>query len=231
MKCEAEVIFNEASGGKPHDGNETQSLQPFMERGAMLSGLVDDDRIYDIGVALCGPDFVLEGTSGSLRIGDTPWHRDAPLENPLRNTQISFYTQPLTKDTGCLRIIPGSHHMTSPDPLSVLQRENINAGFRPFGVCPSDIPCYAFESTPGDVFVHTESLAHSSFGGNSSRHQYSISFITNPVSEVQRSAINEVYGVAKYMLHPAESYVNSDRPRIRRMVSKLVDLGFETSKV
>ena len=231
MKSEAEEIFEDDRGGGPFPDGETQSIQPFLERRPFLSQLVDDDRIYNIGVDLCGPDFVLEGTSGSLRGSDTPWHRDVSLENPLRNTQISFYTQPLTRGTGSLRVIPGSHHLASPDPLAILRDRNIAPDFRPFGVSPSEIPCYTFESDPGDVFVHTESLQHASFGGKAGRHHYSISFIADPRTEVQLSDIHGVYDVAKYMLHPAESYINSDRPRIRRMVSRLVELGFETSKV
>jgi len=35
----------------------------------------------------------------------------------------------------------------------------------------------------------------------------------------------------QYGLRPAQSYVDSDRPRIKRMVSRLVEWGFETSKV
>jgi len=42
--------------------------------------------------------------------------------------------------------------------------------------------------------------------------------------------IESLYERYKYGLHPAESYVNSDRPGIRRMVSRLVEWGFETSK-
>ena len=231
MKREAEEIFEDDRKGRPFPDGETQSIQPFLERRPFLSELVDDDRIYSIGVELCGPDFVLEGTSGSLHDGDTPWHRDVPLENPLRNTQITFYGQPLTRDTGSLRVIPGSHHLASPDPLALLRDQNEAPDFRPFGVRPSDIPCYAFKSKPGDVFVHTESLLHASFGGKAGRHRYSISFIADPRTEEQLSDIHGVYSVAKYTLHPAESYINSDRPRIRRMVSRLVELGFETSKV
>ena len=232
MKEEAEEIFDEDRGGEPFEGIETQGVQPFMERKQFLSRLADDDRIYNIGVDLCGPDFVLEGTSGALRVGDTPWHADMCQENPLKNTQITFYPQPLTRDTGSLRVIPGSHHVASSDLRAVLGDERTYDGaFRPFGVAPSEIPCYVYESVPGDVLVHTESLIHGAFGGGMGRHQYSLSFIVNPKTEVQIASIIEVYKTAKFMLHPAESYVHSDRPRIRRMVSRLVELGFETSKV
>jgi len=53
----------------------------------------------------------------------------------------------------------------------------------------------------------------------------------NPKTDEQEASVRVHYEKAKYGLHPAESYVNSDLPRIRRMVSKLVEWGFETSKV
>ena len=43
--------------------------------------------------------------------------------------------------------------------------------------------------------------------------------------------VKAIYSKLRDGLHPAESYVNSDNPRIRGMVSRLVELGFNTSKV
>ena len=53
----------------------------------------------------------------------------------------------------------------------------------------------------------------------------------NPKTDEQVAHIKSLYKRWKYGLRPAESYVNSDRPRIRGMVSRLVESGFETSKV
>jgi len=36
---------------------------------------------------------------------------------------------------------------------------------------------------------------------------------------------------AKYSYRPSRSYINGDRPRIRRMVSQLVEWGFEHTEV
>ena len=227
MRVEAADIFDDVRGGKRFAGGESEVIQPFLERRPFLSQLVDDDRIYNIGVDLCGPDFVLATNGGALHVGDTPWHRDASWGNPIINAEINFYTQPLTRDTGCLRVIPGSHHPASPDPVAVLQDRNESPDFMPFGVRPSEIPCYAIESQPGDVVVFTETLAHASFGGEAGRHHYGITFFANPKTEAQLSAVNGLYNVAKHTLHPSESYINSERPRIRRMVSRLVELGFE----
>ena len=231
MKRESVEIFDEERGGTPYIGGESEAIQPFLERRPFLSKLVDDDRIYNIGVDLCGPDFVLASNGGALHVGDTPWHRDASLETPIKDAQINFYTQPLTRDTGCLRVIPGSHHLASPDSLALLMDRSEDPDFMPFGVRPSEIPGYAVESQPGDVVVFTESLAHASFGGEAGRHHYGMNFIANPKTDEQTAYIKSLYKSWKYGLRPAESYVNSDRPRIRRMVSRLVELGFETSKV
>ena len=74
MKREADQIMTEQRGGRPFDPTQVQAVQPFFERRPFLAQLVEDDRIYSLGEDLCGPDFILDGTEGSLRVGDTPWH-------------------------------------------------------------------------------------------------------------------------------------------------------------
>ena len=231
MKREAIEIFDEDRGSTPVAEAKTQDIVHFLERKPYLSQLVDDDRVYNIGVDLLGPDFILQATSGARRVADTPWHRDMSLENPLRSANVSFYTDTLRRETGCLRVISGSHHLASPDPFALLMDRSEDPDFMPFGVRPSEIPCYAIESQPGDVLVFTDSLAHASFGGEAGRHHYGMNFIANPKTDEQVAYIKSLYKSWKYGLRPAESYVNSDRPRIRGMVSRLVEWGFETSKV
>ena len=72
IEREAEEIFAESQ--PPDVPDMHRGVQPFLERKPFLSTLPDDDRIYNIGVGLVGPDFVLEGTEGHLHSGDTPWH-------------------------------------------------------------------------------------------------------------------------------------------------------------
>ena len=230
MKREAEEIYEADTAGKPFDPEETQYVQPFFERKPFLSALPDDDRIYGIGESLLGADFVLDGTEGRLRVGPTHWHGGVPRENAVPTVKINIYPDPLTKETGCLRVIPGSHHVASPDLYEPLRRLNDGPDFRPFGFAPPDVPCVPLEVQPGDIVVFQEYLLHSSFGGGPGRHQLAISFFANPTSDEQVKEIVDSYSSAKWSFRPAESYINNDRPRIRRMVSRLVDLGFETSK-
>ena len=229
MRRESDEIFAEDRNGGPVT-NTTQYVQPFFERKPYLSTLVDDDRIYEIGVDLLGPDFILDQTEGRLRAGDTSWHGAGRAEHELRTVKINFYTGELTKDTGALRFVPGSHKASDPDLYEVLRENNDDPDYWPFGMKPSEIPCYAAESRPGDLVIFTENVLHSSFGGRPGRNQNAINFMENPKTDEQTAYIKSLYKSWKYGLRPAESYVNSDRPRIRRMVSRLAELGFETSK-
>ena len=114
MVREADEIFAEARGGRPFTGDTWEAVQPFFERRPFLSRLAEDDRIYNIGVDLLGPDFILEVTEGNLQNGDTPWHGPIANNGAPPHVKISFYPEPLTRDTGCLRVVPGSHLAGSP---------------------------------------------------------------------------------------------------------------------
>ena len=225
---EANEIMDEERGGRPFDGVKRQFVQPFFERKPFLSQLPADDRIYGLGESLLGPDFFLMGTEGNLHVGQTPWH--GPLESSPLTIKIIFYLEALTKDTGALRLIPGSHLPTSPDNLQVLRDSNYDEDFKPFGVRPWEIPCLPLDSKPGDLVVFTEDVLHASFGGKPGRHQHVISFMANPENPGEVKYLRDLYSKIRYGLRPAETYVNSDNPRISRLVSTLVDLGFETIK-
>ena len=45
-----------------------------------------------------------------------------------------------------------------------------------FGLAPSDIPCYAIESQPGDAVFFSHQIWHSSFGGRVARRMFSLNF-------------------------------------------------------
>lgn len=232
MREEADDIFAEDRDGKPFSGAESQLVQPFFHRRPFLSGVVADDRIYNIGVDLLGPDFLLSGTEGRLRVGPTPWHAGREERSGVRHVKFGVYLDPLTKDTGCLRIIPGTHVLGSPDLFDQMRdtRDDENR-FRPFGLESTEVPCVPLETNPGDIVVFTESVLHGSFGGRPGRHQHAFSFISNPTTEAELEHVFATYKKTKFSLRPPESYVNSDNSRIRRMVSKMVEWGFDTAKV
>src|ERR1041385_8787551 len=94
--------------GKPHDGKRRSCIVPFIDQNAYLSSLLDDPRIHGIAASLLGDDFNFMPSDGNYYAGDTGWHSDGWHAQTV-HIKIAFYLDPLTRDTGCLRVIPGSH--------------------------------------------------------------------------------------------------------------------------
>ena len=181
IERECNEIMKEVRGGAPFDGTERQAVQPFFERRPFTNTLMDDDRIYSIAEDLLGPDFVLDQSEGNLHVGDTEWHGGTSW-GILPWIKIGFHLEPLTRDTGCLRVIPGSHLIGETDLYAPLTGR-MEAG-EVFGMPQSEIPCVALECEPGDLIVFTENALHASFGGRPGRHQHAISFFNpNPPRE------------------------------------------------
>ena len=135
-----------------------------------------------------------------------------------------MYFDTLTKDDGSLRVIPGTQRR--PFGEQVWPQQNINdRDAMPFGVAQEDIPCVALESVPGDVIVFTEHVFHSAFGSKKGRMQISTEYAANPTTDEQIAALREQHDKFTFSYHPVQSYIDSDKPRIRRMVSRLVELG------
>jgi ectoine hydroxylase-related dioxygenase (phytanoyl-CoA dioxygenase family) len=234
MKDEADDMMAEARGGAAVDQTKVQAVQPFFERRPFMASLPADDRIYGASQSLCGENCQLMGTEGNLHVGDTPWHGGGEEHNMtavMPNVKIVFYVDRLTRDTGALRVIPGSHRPPRPDPYEILRQRNDDADFRPFGVAPREIPCVCLDTQPGDVIFFTEDTLHAAFGGAPGRHQHAVSFYADPETDKQRRHIHDLYARFRFGLHPAESYINSENPRLRRIVSRAVEWGFESSKV
>ncbi len=231
MKQEADDIMIEARGGNPLDGKALMQVHPFFELRPFLSKLLDDDRVYGLGEDLVGPGFALDGTEGNYYVGDTPWHGAQGQYMHLREIKIVFYLDRLTKDSGALRVIPGTHIPTEPDHLAELRPRNDDPDFRPFGLHPHDVPAVALETEPGDVVIFTEDTLHGAFGGHAMRRHMAVSFFRLPKTQVQHAFLREQYESARWSFHPTQSCLNSDSPRVRRLVEPLVQLGHEALQV
>src|SRR5690349_18565425 len=96
--------------GKPHDGTARSVIAPFIDQSESLSALLDDPRIIGIATSLLGEDFNYMGSDGNYYVGDTRWHSDG-WHKEILHIKIAFYLDPLTANTGALRVIPGSHRI------------------------------------------------------------------------------------------------------------------------
>ena len=97
--------------GKPHDGKARSCIVPFIDQSEVLCTLLDDPRILGIASSILGDDFNYTGSDGNFYVGETGWYSDGARkpEDPI-HIKIAFYLDPLTRDSGALRVIPGSHH-------------------------------------------------------------------------------------------------------------------------
>ena len=256
ITAEFEAALLEDRGGRKFDGNERQAVFGMVERWPKLMRLAVDDRLFEPLRQLLGEGFVWAGSDGNYWVGDTQWHPDRHDRTwPL--VKASFYLDPVARETGCLRVIPGSHRMPFWGNLAPLERTmmqvNLEQGIGtseavealympgedrtapPMGVHGLDVPSVALETEPGDLIFFQQNLWHASFGGGKGRRQFALSFGLKPTTDQHLTQIRQMHGanlagarargnVANDRLFD-DTFINSDSPRIRRMVAPLVELG------
>jgi ectoine hydroxylase-related dioxygenase (phytanoyl-CoA dioxygenase family) len=261
MSREFDASIKEDLQDQAFAGEKRLSVSPFIEKCPELWPFVEDDRIFEPMKQLLGPDFNWRGSGANLYVGNTEWHRDAAdLELNFTRIKAVFNLDPVGRDSGCLRVIPGSHREPFHSRLRPLNywrkvqvagegripqsdvddfaREfNITEEEPLFGVEPSEVPAVALESQPGDVVFFNQYLYHASFGGRTGRRMFTMNFTVNPTTDEQIALLRKHIEIGikgrKVMQHRAvsglfdEAFLHSDRPRIQKMVSRLVELGIE----
>ena len=232
VQTEFDAVWLRASDGQPWSGEKTESCQPFCETSAPLTKLAGDDRIHGTIEQLLGTDIIWGASSGVRFVGDSSWHADDydGLLKTYPAIKAVMYLETVEKDTGCLRIIPGSHHRSFNKPLRPLDEQNLNPGLTPFGVSGPNTPGYPMETRPGDVLFFDTRAYHGAFGGNPGRSNIQMVYFPEPADDDEIEILRKVYHQTQFHLRVPESFLNSDQPRLKTMASKLVELGFETMK-
>ena len=121
---------------------------------------------------------------------DTGWHRDLDVPG---NTGLKFiyYMEPLTAESGSLRVVPGSHiepHETEiPDiePLRIAADADGNymEMIRGLEIQPGEVMLrsVAVETRPGDAIAFAMPLLHAAFGGRRGRRFGAIIYGIRPL--------------------------------------------------
>ena len=133
---EFELSIQAHGNGAQHDGSKRTMFGGPIEHRERLCTLVDDERIVGICNGVLGENFNYASGDGNYYSGDTGWHPDGNW-GQLFSVKIAFYLDELTRDTGCLRIIPGSHH---PNHLVRAEGIDLNNSVDLFGIEPRDFP-------------------------------------------------------------------------------------------
>ena len=167
---------NSSNQGKVHDGSIRSTIVPFIDQNEYLCSLIDDQRIDTIPTTILGNDYNYVASDGNYYVGDTPWHSD--FSRPKTTIKVAFYLDEVTKDTGCLRVIPGSHKMG--DTFATLLKETIVTEDPktklPLGIKPNEVPAVNLECKPGDLVCFDRRIKHASFGGGTHRRMFTMIF-------------------------------------------------------
>jgi hypothetical protein len=181
---EFETAIQTYGGGKQHDGSARTMLGAPIERTEKLCTLLDDARIVGLLSGILGEDFNYCSGDGNYYSGDTGWHPDGNW-GCLFAVKVAFYLDPLTRDTGCLRVLPGSQET---DHFVRKQGIDPNHSQEMFGVAPRDFPSnVAIETNPGDVVVFNHDTYHSAWGGGTRRRMFTMNCIRHCHTEEELS--------------------------------------------
>jgi hypothetical protein len=222
-----EEVWQQHGGGHAGTAHQQQRscLVPFIDRHERLSALLDDPRILAIAQGILGPDFNYSTSDGNLYVGDTSYHSNS-FAGGLRALKLAFYLDPVSSDSGCLRVIPGSHRFgeSYADDL----HEHIRLSREQWGVPQSELPAIPLPTKPGDLVVFSHCIKHGSFGGGGRRRLFVINatehcppekipYLRDHIGSMARFWIDSYYGEVmvktagpERMLHLQQILSNQD---------------------
>jgi hypothetical protein len=237
IRSEFDEVIEAALNGHPFTGQKRHMVLGCIEQRPRLASLIEDDRIYSLIDHLLGSDFVWITSDGNYYVGDTQWHPDAGGLLPgYHLIKVAFYLDPVRKDSGCLRVIPGSHREPLHSALKPLAKHREDPPMYPFGLWGDQIPAYPLESDPGDMVLFNQALWHASFGGSRQRRMFTLNFAARPTTEEEvalhrrlyeghlRHQQNNPYGAIDHLYEPG--FLVGGGSRRQRIVRPLVELGF-----
>ena len=223
---EFEAVFAQRGGGhagKPHEGKQRSCIVPFLDQSVLLSSLLDDPRIHGIAAGLLGDDFNYMPSDGNYYSGDTGWHSDGwHRETDPVHLKIAFYLDPLTRSTGCLRVIPGSHR--DGDAFAAALTRELGGAEQTWGVPGRDVPAVALETVPGDILVFNHNTKHAAFGGSGWRRMFTMNCCQR-YPEARLPELREyLKGISRFWVERAygESMMNTAGPGRRRHLEQVM---------
>ncbi|MCY3902250.1 MAG: phytanoyl-CoA dioxygenase family protein [Caldilineaceae bacterium] len=153
-----------------HDGSERSCIVPFIDQSTRLSTLLDDPRLVGLISGILGEEFNYLGGDGNYYTGDTSWHSDG-FHTVGKYLKVALYLDGVGRDSGCLRVIPGTHRL---DMFKGWEARQAGESPERWGIEQKDVPAVALETRPGDVVAFNHNLMHASFGGSKRRRMFTL---------------------------------------------------------
>ena len=183
-------------------------------RTPFLASLPEDPRFQEAAEQMWGKDVVAMASNGQrFTKSYTNWHPDIPegtpetKDNHVQGVKFAFYVEPLDRDTGALRVIPGSHKSPFHDQLFAMGLKGEDSLYlKSSGLDVGDIPSYIWSSEPPDVIAFNLRMWHGSWGGSSDCRQCTVVYYKNPSSPREEELTRET---ARWVTKP--TYDNSPK--------------------
>ena len=174
-----------------HDGTRRTAVVPFIDQDERLCTLLDDPAIEGAAASLLGADFNYLGGDGNYYVGDSGWHSDG-FHTVGCFLKVALYLDPVTRETGALRVIPGSHRA---DAHWHEEAGRVTGSEDELGIPGSEVPAVALESEPGDVLIFNHNLLHSSWGGSSRRRMFTLNLSRAATNDEEIADLRTYIGV------------------------------------
>ncbi len=210
--------------GIVHDGTKRSTVVPFIDQREKLATLLDHPVIQTAATALLGPDFNYLGGDGNYYSGNTQWHTDGQHDTGLY-VKMAFYLDPVKKETGALRVIPGAHKV----PLRWSQAE-FQKSEETWGIPPQDIPAYALESEPGDLLIFNHNILHASFGGSGWRRMFTLNLSARAQNKAEVDDLKSfINGFERFWVDQPHSELmrKTASPQRMRHLQQVIDNEYE----
>lgn len=190
ITAEFEAVFQDR--GIVHDASRRSVVVPFIDQREKLCTIIDLPQIEGALADILGDDFNYFGSDGNYYTGDTRWHPDGNHTEGLW-VKMALYLDPVARDTGCLRVIPGTHRIEALE--TNWQARQAGNCDELWGIAGREVPSIALESQPGDVVIFNQNLLHASYGGNTRRRMLALSFTSHLASEAALEVLKTIIGM------------------------------------
>lgn len=189
VRAEFDAAFDDVQ--VPFDGSTRQWMPLMGDATPTLARLLEDSRFYDTAQRFTGQtELVPFMVDGNKYVGDTGWHPDT---YGARGIKFIMYLEPVGRDSGALRVVPGSHR----EPLHSAIKEYA-AAHRLSEV--DDLPAADAASEPGDVVIFDIYAWHASKGGAAGRPMCTVSYFVEPDTDEQAELFRTHCGGAQGLL-------------------------------
>jgi len=213
---EFEAVFTDR--GLVHDPTQRTCVVPFIDSRERLSALLDNPEVEGLAASLLGDDFNYVGSDGNYYSGDTGWHSDG-FHTVGKFIKIALYLDPVNRDTGALRVIPGSHRVDLQN--SWAARRSAKA-LELWGIAPREVPAIPLNSQPGDVVAFNHNLMHAAFGGSSRRRMFTLNCCRRCETAAEVADLEEYIGGHDRFLN---DHMHSDQMKATASPSRMRHLA------